>query len=116
MQHIPGHNNRVRFLQTLADHLSDEGRIVISNWQFLNSARQRKKIRSWDTIGLTADDVEAHDYLLTWQRERFGLRYVCAINEAETAVLAQATDLTIETQFYSDGREKNLSLYTIFKK
>ena len=116
MQHIPGQANRAQFLQELADHLSDDGQIILSNWQFLNSDRQRRKIRSWDTIGLTDADVEPNDYLLTWQRDGFGLRYVCMIDEAATAVLAQATGLKIKTQFYSDGREKNLSLYTVLTK
>jgi hypothetical protein len=70
---------------------------------------------SWDRIDINQDDVEPNDYLLTWRRDGYGLRYVCLIDEAETAVLAEAAGLNIINQFRSDGKEGNLSLYTILK-
>ena len=73
-------------------------------------------MQPWNIIGLDDDDVEEKDYLLTWKRDGLGYRYVCFVDEEETAVLADAANLEIEAQFYSDGREKNLSLYTILKK
>ena len=79
----------------------------------MNSTRQRRKVQPWATIGLTDEDVEANDYLLTWQRGGEGWRYVCMIDEAETAMLASAAGLQIEHQFFSDGKEGDLSLYTI---
>jgi hypothetical protein len=66
-------------------------------------------------VGLSSDDVEPHDYLLTWQRGGFSYRYVCLIDEAETAVLAQSSNLQIVTQFRSDGQEGDLSLYTVLQ-
>ncbi len=113
MQHVPGHANRVALLREMGDHLAENGRIFLANWQFMSSPRQRRKVRDWTEAGLTDADVEPNDYLLTWQRSGFGLRYVCQIDAAETAVLAQKAGLHILHQFRSDGKEGNLSLYTI---
>ncbi|MCB8979746.1 MAG: class I SAM-dependent methyltransferase [Ardenticatenaceae bacterium] len=113
MHHLPGKANRLRLLQEIKTHLVENGRLLISNWQFMDSPRQRRKVQNWSQLGLTADDVEPNDYLLAWQRGGFALRYACHINAAETAELAAQAGLTIVDQFYSDGKEGNLSLYTV---
>lgn len=114
MQHIPGQKNRIALLREMKEHLRLHGRILVSNWQFMDSDRQRRKIAKWSVVGLSAADVEAADYLLTWQRDGFGWRYVCYIDAKETAVLAAAAGLKIAAQFRSDGKEGNLNLYTVF--
>ncbi|GJM41147.1 MAG: hypothetical protein DHS20C20_14290 [Ardenticatenaceae bacterium] len=113
MHHLPGKANRVRLLQEIRAHLTENGRLLISNWQFMDSPRQRRKVQDWAAIGLTASDVEANDYLLAWQRGGFALRYACHIDAAETAELAEKAGFTIVDQFRSDGKEGNLSLYTV---
>ncbi|MCP4425896.1 MAG: class I SAM-dependent methyltransferase [Chloroflexi bacterium] len=116
LQHIPGQTNRARLLREMGERLESEGRIFLSTWQFMDSERQRRKLRDWAEIGLSAADVEPNDYLLTWQRDGFGLRYVCYVDEMETAVLAQQANLQILDQYRSDGKEGNLNLYTILAK
>lgn len=115
MQHLPGRQARLDLLAEMKVALHPGGRIIISNWQFLESERQRRKIVDWDQVGLSRDEVDAKDYLLTWQRDGFGLRYVSLIDEEETAVLAAAAHLKIVNQFRSDGKEGNLSLYTVLE-
>lgn len=115
LQHIPGRENRLRLLQEIAAHLLPEGRLFISTWQFLDSERQRRKIAPWGAADLLPYQVEANDYLLTWQRDGFGLRYVCYIDSAEMAALAQEAGLNVVEQFRSDGREGNLNLYTVLE-
>ncbi len=115
MQHIPGRDNRIRLLREMKRRLRPDGRIFLSNWQFLDSERQRRKLVDWTAVGLTAADVEANDYLLTWRRDGFGLRYVCYIDADETVALAAAAGLKIIAQFRSDGKEGNLNLYTVLK-
>lgn len=116
LHHIPGWQNRVRLVREMAGSLAANGRLILSTWQFMNSERQRRKLRDWSKIGLSAADVEAHDYLLSWQRGGFSYRYACMIDAAETAELARAADLTILDQFRSDGKEGDLGLYTILGK
>jgi tRNA (uracil-5-)-methyltransferase TRM9 len=113
LQHIPGHDNRTRLLAEMKAHLVPDGRLLLATWQFLTSERQRRKLVPWEAIGLDAADLEPGDYLLTWQRGGFGLRYVALIDATATAELAQAAGLRILSQFRSDGREGNLSLYTV---
>lgn len=116
LQHIPARTNRLRLLQEMAAHLKPAGRLILANWQFLQSARQQRKLSRWEEIGLTAADAEPNDYLLTWQRNGFARRYVCLIDAVETAALAAAAGLTVLRQFHSDGREGNLNLYTVLSQ
>ncbi|MEJ2748842.1 MAG: class I SAM-dependent methyltransferase [Anaerolineae bacterium] len=117
LQHIPGYESRLRLLREMKERAGGSraanGRIFLSTWQFMDSERQRRKLRDWAEVGLNPADVEPNDYLLTWQREGFGLRYVCFVDEAETTRLAEAAGLRILDQFRSDGQEGNLNLYTV---
>ncbi len=113
LHHIPGYANRLRLLREMAEHLQPDGRLFLATWQFLTNERQRRKLRDWSLVGLDAADVEPGDYLLSWEREGQGLRYVAMIDEAAVAQMAAEAGLTILRQFHSDGREGNLSLYTI---
>lgn len=113
LQHIPGQSNRYRLLSEMKQHLRGGGRMVIANWQFVDSPRQRKKVREWPEVGLTSADVEPTDYLLSWQRGGFGLRYVAYLNETSIEKLANQAGLRILDQYRDDGREGDLNLYTI---
>ncbi|MCP4356940.1 MAG: class I SAM-dependent methyltransferase [Chloroflexi bacterium] len=116
LHHIPGRDNRLRLLREMGDCLRADGHLLISTWQFLDSPRQRRKVRAWAEINLTPEDVEPNDYLLTWDRGGFAYRYVCMIDEVETQALAAEAGLQIIKQFRSDGREGDLSLYTILTR
>ena len=113
LQHIPGRDNRARLLAEMAARLGPGGHVALANWQFAASERQRRKIRPWAEAQIDAADLEAGDYLLSWQRGGYGLRYVALLDEGETQRLAGAAGLRVVEQFHSDGREGNLNLYTI---
>lgn len=113
LQHIPGRDNRERLLTEVGRCLQPDGSLVLANWQFLNSERMKRKIVPWSKAEVAPDDLEAGDYLLSWQRDGYGLRYVAYIDAAETARLAAAAGLRIVNQFFSDGREGDLNLYTV---
>lgn len=113
MQHVPSRSKRIGLLAEMKQHLTDHGLVFLANWQFLDSTRQRRKISDWTLVNLSEADVEAGDYLLTWQRGGSGLRYVCAIDAEETDYLATHAGLREIAQFRSDGREGNLNLYTV---
>jgi len=113
LQHIPGWANRARLLAELGDRLGPGGHLALANWQFLDSPRQRRKVRPWAEIGLSDSDVEAGDALVAWQRGGYGLRYVAHIDAAATRELAAEVGLRVVEQYRSDGRETDLNLYTI---
>lgn len=116
LQHIPGQQNRENLIGEMARALTPDGRLFLSTWQFLDSERQRRKVVDWTAVDLTPADVEPNDYLLTWQRDGFALRYVRLIDEAEIDQLAAAAGLQVIAQFRADGKEGDLSLYTVLEK
>jgi len=113
LHHIPGAENRQAILQRAAGCLAPQGRLLLANWQFLEIERLRRRLLPWDVVGLSSNDVETGDYLLNWQREGYGIRYVHWIGEDETATLAAATGLSIDVLFRADGHHNNLTLYAI---
>ena len=116
LQHIPAEANRGRLLSEMAGHLTPGGRIILANWQFLDSPRQRRKIRPWSEVGIDISQLEPDDYLLTWMRGGQGHRYVAYIDETRTRRLADLAGLRILNHFRSDGLEGNLNLYTVLAR
>jgi len=116
LHHIPSSELRLQIIQKIHELLKPDELFIHSNWQFLNSPRLKARIQSWESIGLQETDVDANDYLLDWRRGGNGLRYVHHFDESELADLAQASGFEIIETFYSDGENKRLSLYQIWKK
>lgn len=113
LQHIPGWRQRARLLKEMGQRLEEQGRLIISTWQFMDSDRQRRKIVDWDLADVSPETVEANDYLLTWKSGGYGLRYVAYIDASEIKKLAQTAGLQVIDSFRSDGREGDLNLYTV---
>lgn len=115
LHHIPGEENRVAIIRHAVKLLAPGGHLLIANWQFLEIERLRRRLLPWDTIGLSANDVESGDYLLDWQRAGYGLRYVHLVDEDETRALASQTGLCLDTIFRADGHNNNLTLYAVLR-
>ncbi len=113
LQHIPSHENRVRLLREMGEHLKPDGRLLLGNWQFLDSARQRRKLRDWSLVNIDPLDVGPEDYLLSWNRGGNGLRYVAHLDPIMTQRLLDDAGLHLMASFRSDGREGDLNLYSI---
>lgn len=113
IHHLPERQNRVRLLKDLKQHLKEDGRLIISAWQPVDSERQRRKIRPWSEVDINENDLEPNDYLMTWKYGGFAYRYVTIINEEEMQKLADEAGLRLRHQFRMDGKEGNLSLYNI---
>jgi tRNA (uracil-5-)-methyltransferase TRM9 len=116
LHHIPSEEIRLNLLQAVHGLLAEDGKFVLSNWQFLNSEKLRNRIQDWSKTGLSTADVDPGDYLLDWRSGGEGLRYVHHFSEHELNSLAQATGFTIQDTFYSDGESGSLGLYQIWKK
>jgi 2-polyprenyl-3-methyl-5-hydroxy-6-metoxy-1,4-benzoquinol methylase len=115
LQHVPASKRRNRLMVELASHMVDGGCIFLSTWQFLSSARQRRKIVEWPKVGISSNAVEDNDYLLSWSRDGSGLRYVCSIDSSEIRDMAHDAGLSVIHQFRSDGKEGDLNLYAILR-
>ena len=115
LHHMPGYALRVQVMQALAAHMATEGLLILSNWQFLTSQRFAQKLIDWQTVGLTAAEVEPGDALLPWQQGGYAVRYVHQVDEAEMQRLAAAVGLRVIAHFLADGKEGNLNLYTVLR-
>ncbi len=114
MHHIPGYQNRVAILKSLGQHLTPDGRLLLSVWQFTSNQRMRRKIVSWDKVGLEdAAGLEPGDYLLDWKRGGVGYRYCHLIDQDELARLAAGSKLHILETYRADGKEGDLSLFGV---
>ena len=116
LHHIPSHEIRLGILRTTRDLLAEDGKFVLSNWQFLNSEKLKARIMPWEAASIQPSEVEAGDYLLDWRSGGEGLRYVHHFSEAELSTLAREAGFTIQESFYSDGKTGNLGLYQNWKK
>ena len=114
LHHIPSYELRLQVVSELASLVANEGVLMLATWQFLCSERLRNKRVPWQEVGLTPEDVEPGDFLLPWQAGPYALRYVHQIDEAEMTQMASDLNLKITASYRSDGREGNLSLYTVF--
>ncbi|MEE8391614.1 MAG: class I SAM-dependent methyltransferase [Anaerolineae bacterium] len=113
LHHIPSFGLRAQVLRESASLLKSDGRLILSTWQFLDSARLRRKIVDWAEVSIAEEALEPGDYLLDWKREGRGLRYCHLVDEAEVKRLAAESGFRVRETFRAGGREGNLSLFAI---
>jgi SAM-dependent methyltransferase len=114
--HLPGYDLRVGVLQRMAEHLAPGGRIAFSNWQLNRSARMLKRVVPWSAAGLSDENVEPGDYLLSWERnDRHGLRYVHVIDQPEAERMTADAGLRVVETFSADGVTGDLSEYRVME-
>jgi len=116
LHHMPGFQSRAAFVYAAGQCMNPKGFLILSNWRFMHSPRMQRKLVPWQAIGLSEDDVEESDYLLDWKKDGCGYRYVHQLDEAEVEALAANAGLEVVMQFVADGREGDLSLYSVLKR
>jgi SAM-dependent methyltransferase len=115
LHHVPGRERRASLLGEARTLLGCRAAVVISVWQFLDSARMRRKIRPWPEAGIASEQVDEGDYLLDWKKGGSGLRYCHLVDEEELNRLAAEAGLGVEEVFRAGGREGNLSLFGVLR-
>ncbi len=116
LHHIPSRELRLNILRQVHLLLPPGGQFILSNWQFLNSEKLKRRIQPWETVGLSAADVDEGDYLLDWRAGGSGLRYAHHFSAAELSQLAAETGFSVQESFLSDGENGRLGLYQIWRK
>lgn len=115
IHHIPGECERVRLIRNAASLMPRDGVMVVSTWNFMASARYRKRILPWESVGISEDDVEPGDYLLDWRRGGRGIRYVHFFSEETLSALAEQAGMSVQRTFLSDGKNGILGLYQVWR-
>src|SRR5262245_24358551 len=115
LHHIPSQELRLNILKTVHKLLKPDGKFILSNWQFLNSEKLKRRIQPWKAAGVSGSDVDAGDYLLDWRDGGVGLRYVHHFSEEELHQLAAASGFHVSDTFYSDGNEGRLGLSQVWE-
>jgi 2-polyprenyl-3-methyl-5-hydroxy-6-metoxy-1,4-benzoquinol methylase len=116
IHHVPGFDLRVQVLREVASLLEPDGWLILSTWQFLDSARMRRKVVDWAEVGIAEEVLELGDYLLDWKRGGRGLRYCHLVDEAEVGRLAAESGFRVRETFRAGGREGNLSLFAVLDR
>jgi tRNA (uracil-5-)-methyltransferase TRM9 len=115
LHHIPAREQRQQVLGAVRGWMHAEGRLFLSNWQFLEHARMGTRVQRWSTAGVDASDLDSNDYLLDWRHGAPGLRYVHQFGEAELGELAAASGFAVIETFYSDGADHRSGLYQVWQ-
>lgn len=113
LHHVPSFALRVAVLRDIHALLKPDSRLILSNWAFDRNERQRRRIVSWQSVGLDARELEEGDALLVWKRGGAGYRYCHLITKEEMVRLAEASGFEIVKQFYADAE---LNLYSVLRK
>lgn len=114
LHHIPSIEMRLNILRTVRSLLKDDGKFVLSNWQFLNSEKLKSRIQPWENANIRMDEVDDGDYLLDWRSGGDGLRYAHHFSSEELSALADQLEMRVSASFLSDGKGGNLGLYQIW--
>ncbi|MBM3124648.1 MAG: class I SAM-dependent methyltransferase [Chloroflexi bacterium] len=114
LHHIPSSGLRRSMLQAIRRLIKEDGRVILSNWQFLHSARLLSRIQPWERAGLSDSEVDEGDYLLDWRSGGKGLRYVHHFSAEELSGLAAGAGMRVSESFLSDGENGRLGLYQVW--
>jgi tRNA (uracil-5-)-methyltransferase TRM9 len=116
LHHVPSASLRSGIVCKIHDLLAADGRFILSTWRFTDSPRMSGRIQPWSAAGLTAEEVDPHDYVLDWKRGGQALRYVHQFDESELGELSGSTGFALTESFYADGADRKSSIYQVWRK
>lgn len=114
LHHIPSKKLQSAMIQKMRALPGKGASVILSNWQFLNSEKLRRRIQPWETVGISAADVDEGDYLLDWRSGGTGLRYAHFFTPEELNQLAEENGFMVKESFLSDGENGRLGLYQVW--
>ena len=115
MHHIPSFELRLKLLQNLSSIQHSPFTIIMTFWQFDQSARMMSKVVEPTRLGINPQDLEANDYILDWQRGETAYRYCHSFTNQEIEQLSKLSNLEIIDSFSADGKE-NLNKYMVLQR
>ena len=115
LHHIPSSNLRQSTVAAIRRLLTSNGRVAVSVWDFLSSARLRERVVAWDTVGVNQEDVGEGDYLVDWREGGNGVRYVHHFGDDDLRDLAEIAGFRVVQEFRSDGESGQMGEYQIWE-
>lgn len=117
LHHIPGLENRRKFLEEMFNKLNTGGLLIVTNWRFLESEKLKVRLIAPESIGVDPSTLEENDYFLDWKRGKNAIRYCHNVTKEEMAELVSGIkNLTLAKTFLADSKSHNLNRYFIFTK
>jgi tRNA (uracil-5-)-methyltransferase TRM9 len=118
LHHLPGTDLHRQLFSSVRNKLSPNGRFFLSCWQLLGNQRLEKRLVPWNPADIEAERVDKHDLLMDWRADpgkTAKLRYVHHFSPSELRALGESQGLTLQDEFFSDGKEGNLGLYQVWQ-
>jgi SAM-dependent methyltransferase len=112
IHHVPGREQRLALVKSLAGRVVPGGVFAFAAWRFYEYPRFRDRIVTWPEDF----DVEDHDYLLDWRSGVEALRYCHYVDDEEHQKLVNATGLRELVSYRADGKSGDQNLYSILAK
>lgn len=119
IHHFPVNPFLVRFFEFAARSLITGGGLIFSTWQVKNNQRLRHRIHPWTVLDVETQEFSEDDLLLDWRADpnqppRY--RYVHHYDAETLTGTGVSAGLTLEEQYFSDGKEGDLALYQVWRK
>ena len=127
LHHLPEVSFRQQLLETLISHLTPQGFLIVSLWQFMKDHRLAGRVlpNADFPVHISPQQLESGDYLLDWQRDQISphahLRFCHHFSDAEVDQLVKSlttqTQIRLAARWQADGPQNNpLNCYLVFQK
>ncbi len=113
LHHIPGLELRLQVLRGIHSLLRPGGVLLMSNWQFMQNERLRRKILPWQTLNIDENQVEPGDALIDWKRGGESCRYVHEFTAEQVQMHSDQSGFRMVDQFCTDADQ---NLFSIMKR
>lgn len=113
--HIPSEALRIDLLEKLKQHLTPNGKIVFTVWNFKDRKlfAKRLKPRDIELMGIDPKSLDKQDFFLRWADNSKAIRFCHYYSKTEIKSLLKATGLELEGSFYADGGNRKTNTYFI---
>jgi tRNA (uracil-5-)-methyltransferase TRM9 len=124
IHHIPSLVARKQFFNDVKKLLSQNGVLVFTTWQYLDTPRLIKRVVDPETpqgleiynkLGIKKIDLEGGDNILDWVKKIFCLRYSHYFSNEETDSFITENNLELIHSFVCDGRDSRRNRYFVCK-
>lgn len=117
LHHIPSRTLRLELVEHMASLLRPKGVLIISLWHYESDARFQRKIIPWDQVPeIPHSELEAGDYVLSWNNDFTIMRYVHVFSELEVQEVVSSSGLHQIKAFWADGQNQGLNQYLVLSK